>query len=123
MTASRSASCSCGLNYNSGVAFGLSGDLPAWLVLGGTGLVALLLVGYAWRAAPAISTVGRVGLAGILAGAIANIVDRAADGAVTDYLFTTWWPTFNLADTFITLGAALLVIATLREPPPPRPVS
>ncbi len=38
-------------------------------------------------------------------GAAANLVDRAADGVVTDYLHSSWWPTFNLADTFIVLGA------------------
>ena len=32
---------------------------------------------------------------------------------VTDYLHTGWWPTFNLADTFIVLGATALIIATL----------
>ena len=41
----------------------------------------------------------------------------AGDGAVTAYLYTGWWPTFNLADTFITVGAALVVITTLRGSP------
>jgi signal peptidase II len=59
---------------------------------------------------------GHVGLAAILAGALANLIDRAADGVVTDYLHTGWFPTFNLADTLITLGAALLVLVTLRNP-------
>lgn len=59
---------------------------------------------------------GHVDLAAILAGALANLIDRAADGVVTDYLHTGWIPTFNLADTLITLGAALLVLATLRNP-------
>ena len=32
------------------------------------------------------------------------------DGVVTDYLHTGWWPTFNLADTAIVVGALLLVL-------------
>ena len=59
----------------------------------------------------------RAALAAVLGGALANLAnlaDRAADGVVTDYLHTGWWPTFNLADTAIATGAALLVLAELR---------
>lgn len=45
---------------------------------GSTGLVTLLLAGYAWRVAPVTPVTGKVGLAAILAGATANIPDRAA---------------------------------------------
>ena len=41
-------------------------------------------------------------------GAFANVIDRARDGVVTDYLHTDWWPTFNLADAFISVGAGHL---------------
>lgn len=69
---------------------------------------------FAWRAAIESTVPMRVGLSGILAGAVGNLVDRAGDGVVTDYLHTGWWPTFNLADVFITLGAATVLIATVR---------
>jgi len=105
------------LSSNSGVAFSLGAGLPRWVILAVTGLVTLVLAGYAWRTAPTTSAAGRVGLAAILAGAIANVADRAGDGTVTDYLYTGWWPTFNLADSFITVGAALVVITTLRGSP------
>jgi len=49
---------------------------------GSTGLVTLLLAGYAWRVAPVTPVTGKVGLAAILAGATANIPDRAADGLI-----------------------------------------
>ena len=100
------------LSSNSGVAFSLGADLPRWVILAVTGLVTLALAGYACRTAPTTSAAGRVGLAAILAGAIANVADRAGDGTVTDYLYTGWWPTFNLADSFITVGAAQVVGAT-----------
>ena len=50
-----------------------------------------------------------LGLASVLAGAIANLVDRLDDGVVTDYLHSGWWPTFNLADVFITIGAVAVL--------------
>ncbi len=42
------------------------------------------------------------------------MIDRAADGLVTDYLHTGWFPTFNFADVFIVIGAATLVVASWR---------
>jgi signal peptidase II len=51
----------------------------------------------------------------LLSGAIANLVDRFMNGAVTDYLDfyvgTLHWPAFNLADIWITLGVAGLIAA------------
>ena len=105
------------LGYNPGVAFGLGDTLPAPVVLAGTGLISAVLAGYAWRSAGTHRWAARSGLAAILAGAVGNVVDRAGDGLVTDYLHTGWWPTFNLADTWITLGAALLVADSLRPGP------
>ena len=52
----------------------------------------------------------------MLGGAVANFIDRATDGVVTDYLHTGWFPTFNLADVFITGGAVVLIVATLAAP-------
>lgn len=71
---------------------------------------------FAWREAATGSLLMVLGLAAVLAGAVANLVDRAGDGVVTDYLHSGWWPTFNLADVFITLGAAAVLIAVLRAP-------
>ncbi|MGW5051433.1 signal peptidase II [Actinokineospora sp. NPDC004072] len=102
------------LTYNSGVAFSLGDTLPGWVVLGVTGLIVAGLVVFAWRTARTAPLPARLGLAAVLAGAIANLADRAADRVVTDYLHTGWFPTFNLADVFITLGAVGLVLASLR---------
>ncbi len=57
----------------------------------------------------------------ILGGALGNLVDRMArapgfpTGEVVDFVKVGWWPTFNLADSAITLGAVLLVIRTWRD--------
>lgn len=49
----------------------------------------------------------------ILGGALGNIVDRLPDGVVTDYVQIGRFPLFNLADSFITVGVALLLLLEL----------
>ena len=54
-----------------------------------------------------------LGLTLILAGAIGNLIDRLTIGAVVDFILLYWrqyyWPAFNLADSCITVGAAMLI--------------
>ncbi|HOQ53464.1 MAG TPA: signal peptidase II, partial [Micropruina sp.] len=69
-----------------------------------------------WITVPGSPWFVRAGLAGVLAGASTNLIDRSIDGVVTDYLHTGWFPTFNLPDVFITVGAALVVLGVLRPP-------
>ena len=52
----------------------------------------------------------------VLGGASANLIDRALNGHVTDYLHTGWWPTFNVADTCIVLGALTFAIGYAARP-------
>jgi len=57
------------------------------------------------------------GLALLLGGATGNVTDRIVHGAVTDF-FEVWlgsyhWPAFNVADSAITIGAALIIIDVL----------
>ena len=101
------------LTYNPGVAFSVGNTLPGWLVTAGTSTITLLVAVYAWRTVPILPAVGRAGLAAVLAGALANVIDRATDGVVTDYLHTGWFPTFNLPDVYITGGAVLIVVGAL----------
>ncbi|WP_286968252.1 MULTISPECIES: signal peptidase II [Arsenicicoccus] len=105
------------LAYNPGVAFSVGASAPTWLVLTVTALITGGVGVVAWRAAAGPR--GRLAaLTLVLGGAIANVVDRAGDGVVTDYLHSGWFPTFNLADTAIVTGAALLILTTLRDPAP-----
>jgi signal peptidase II len=93
---------------NTGVAFGLGGDISAVLI-GATivlllGLLVYLTVrggdrGFVWLSA-----------ALLLGGALGNLADRVRDGAVTDFIKLPWWPTFNLADVAIVLGVLLLLL-------------
>ena len=102
---------------NSGAAFGiLNGvDFPyksAILALVATAA----LMGIAWYAArgSAHQRVARAGLAMIMAGAVGNLIDRLAFGAVVDFVdvvFGAWhfWA-FNVADAAITLGVTALIL-------------
>ncbi|ROP37284.1 signal peptidase II [Saccharothrix texasensis] len=103
------------LTFNSGVAFSLGDSLPATVVVAVTGAIVVGIMVYAWRSATSLDVLTGIGLGAVLGGAMANLLDRASDGAVTDYLHTGWFATFNLADTGITLGAALLILAALRN--------
>ena len=98
------------LSHNTGVAFSLGDGLPAWAVLAGASVVTigvgLAIVLGSLR--PPLAA----GL--VLGGALGNILDRASDGSVTDFLWVGWFPTFNLADTAITLGALGLLWAAWR---------
>jgi signal peptidase II len=98
---------------NSGVAFGLGGDISA-VVIGVTIAVLLgLLVFLAVR--------GRGGwlvwlpAALLVGGAVGNLADRVRDGAVTDFIDLPLWPTFNLADVAIVVGVILLLIDVERS--------
>lgn len=55
----------------------------------------------------------------ILGGALGNVIDRVRLGAVVDFLHFHWgahyWPAFNLADTAISCGAALLIVDAFRQ--------
>lgn len=106
------------VSYNPGVAFSLGDSLPSVVVLAGTAVITIAMAAFAIRAAPRMNRWSRSGVALILAGAVGNLADRAGDGAVTDYLHTGWFPTFNLADIFITCGAAALLWGSIGETEP-----
>jgi signal peptidase II len=91
---------------NSGIAFGLFGSRTS-LVIGVTAIaVAAMLLFFArsGRRHPVLP----VALGLVLGGSIANLVDRVRLGHVTDFLDLVAWPAFNLADTFIVVGVAIL---------------
>lgn len=102
---------------NTGVAFGLfaaRGNLAATIFLSLLGLVALTVVGLYFRRTPATNRLLLTALSLILGGAVGNLVDRLASGGVTDFIdfyVGNWhWHTFNLADSAITIGIALMVL-------------
>lgn len=93
---------------NHGVAFGLSPGSDA-LVIGGIAVALVILLVYFGRhsAIPLIWL--PTGM--LVGGALGNIVDRARQGSVTDFIkLPLGWPPFNLADAAITLGIVLLLL-------------
>jgi signal peptidase II len=47
----------------------------------------------------------------VIGGSVSNLTDRVRLGHVTDFLDFKYWPAFNLADTFIVVGVAALLLA------------
>ena len=96
------------LDYNDGIAFGFFDRLPAVALIAASLLIAALLV-RAWDAghAPAVPT------SMIVAGAVGNGIDRLESGSVVDMLHLGWWPTFNVADVYITTGVALWIVLAI----------
>lgn len=106
------------LGYNTGVAFGLFANGGPWpLIVTGSiiaGLAVWLLRAIRSGELPFIAGLP-VGM--ILGGAVGNFADRLQDGQVTDFLDfglgAARWPAFNLADSFIVVGVALLLWISL----------
>ncbi|HEU0334952.1 MAG TPA: signal peptidase II [Gaiellaceae bacterium] len=94
---------------NSGIAFGLFSSATAVVIAVTTLAVALMLAFFAHSAQrhPMLS----VALGLVLGGSVSNLLDRVRLGYVTDFLDFDRWPAFNLADTFIVVGVALLFVS------------
>lgn len=91
---------------NSGIAFGLFASRTAPVIAVTAVTVGLMLWFFArsGRRHPVLP----VALGLVLGGSIANLIDRVRLGHVTDFLDLVAWPAFNLADTFIVVGVAIL---------------
>lgn len=107
------------LTYNTGAAFSFlagAGGWQRWFFLGLGSLVSIGLIVWLRRLKPTETRLATA-LALILGGAIGNLIDRAWLGQVIDFIqlyYQHWyWPAFNLADSAITVGAALLVLDSL----------
>ncbi len=104
---------------NTGVAFGMfatRGNVVGTLILTALGVAALIFVAYYFWIAPRQDRPLLASLALILGGAVGNLADRIVQGAVTDfvdfYFGTYHWHTFNVADSAITVGIAVMILGT-----------
>ncbi len=96
--------------HNPGGAFGLLPDHTN--VLLGVSVAVTLIVGWMlWRAR--ISWVSRSGLTLLWAGTVGNLIDRVRWGYVLDFVQIPYFPVFNVADSAIVLGAALIAWKTI----------
>lgn len=101
---------------NPGAAFGLlagSSHTFRMVFFGFTSIFALGLLGTILVRMPARDLMGRLSVAGILGGAIGNLIDRMRYGEVIDfldvYIEQYHWPAFNVADSAITVGVIFLI--------------
>jgi len=94
---------------NSGIAFGLFARSTAVV----TALTAVAVAWMIWFFARSGSRhpVLPAALGLLLGGSVSNLIDRVRLGHVTDFLDVGWWPAFNLADSFIVVGVAILLSA------------
>ena len=105
------------LVWNRGISFGMFSNesmAGVWIL----SLLALIIVGFLinWlRKAESRRVAISLGL--IIGGALGNVIDRAVHSAVLDfldfYIGSVRWPAFNAADSFITVGAILLIVDSL----------
>ncbi len=108
------------LVMNPGLAFGLLGGVPApwrWIVAVLSLVALVVLARVALRVLPTGGWKGVVAIGFIFGGALGNLMDRARFGAVVDFvdvhLRGYHWPAFNVADSAITVGVALLAFRLL----------
>ena len=96
-------------------AFGLFGSSPFLLIV--LAIAVLGIFAYAFKDQVRRSTLVRIAFGMILGGALGNIIDRLQHQWVVDFIdFKTIWPNvFNVADSAITIGVFLLILASLRR--------
>jgi len=94
---------------NSGIAFGLFSSATPVVILLTSFAVAWML--YFFARSGSRHPVLPVALGLVIGGSVSNLADRVRLGHVTDFLDLRWWPAFNLADTFIVVGVAALLLA------------
>jgi len=94
---------------NSGIAFGLFASATSIVILLTGFAVAWML--YFFARSGSRHPVLPVALGLVIGGSVSNLLDRVRLGHVTDFLDFRYWPAFNLADTFIVVGVAALLLA------------
>ena len=103
--------------HNFGISFGLfSGMISPWfLIFIGffvTGIIFYMMM-------QAKNKMEKIGLLIIIAGALSNIFDRAMNGYVIDFIYLHYkdfyWPAFNFADIYISIGVFILVLQLLKD--------
>lgn len=103
------------LVMNPGSAFGLFRGATLWIALASSVIVVVVIV-WALRDPSAPIWLGLV-----IGGGVGNLIDRVIQppgggrGHVVDFIYLSFWPTFNLADAAISVGVVLLMVQAFRE--------
>ena len=103
---------------NAGAAFGLFQNFTlGFLLISAVVMVAIL---FYYGRLPTGDWPARLGLALVFGGAISNAYDRGVKGSVVDFIQVPHYPIFNVADSAITVGVAVLLIGTVWRSGRPR---
>ena len=103
--------------HNFGISFGFfSGIVSPWILI----LVGIIVTGFIfYMLIKSTNHMEKWGLTAIIAGALSNIADRALNGYVTDFIYLHYqdfyWPAFNFADIYISVGICVIVLHLLRD--------
>ena len=103
--------------HNFGIAFGfLSGTFSPWIFI----LVGIIVTGVIlYMLMKSTNHMEKWGLTAIIAGALSNIADRTLNGYVIDFIYFHYkdffWPAFNFADIYISLGICVIVLHLLKD--------
>ena len=103
--------------HNYGILFGFfSGIIPPWLIVMIGSIITIIVI---YLMTKASSVIEEWGLVLIIAGALSNIFDRAINNYVLDFIYLHYkdfyWPAFNFADIYITLGVLMILYQFLKE--------
>lgn len=105
---------------NTGAAFGSLQNATTLLI--GMTFIGLAAIYLYYRNPPFQHWVASVAIGMILGGALGNLIDRVRVGRVTDFIHFPHFPNFNVADSSINVGVAILVVGYLlfgeKKPPP-----
>ena len=112
--------------HNTGAAFSFLSTASGWqrwffiaLALG----VSIGILTWLWRLPAGSRNILAAGLCCVMGGALGNVIDRISLGHVVDFIrvhYGAWYfPAFNVADSAITVGAALLILDSLLQPKQP----
>ena len=103
--------------HNFGISFGFFSELQnPWLFIAiGIIITFILIIMYI----QSNKNIEKIGFTFIIAGALGNILDRSYNGYVIDFLYfhfkNFYWPAFNFADIYITLGVTLIIIQMVKD--------
>jgi signal peptidase II len=100
--------------YNTGISFSILATDHAYGPWIFALLAAVIAFGLLIWLSQTAERLPAAGLALVVGGAVGNVIDRVREGAVMDFILVYWpevfyWPAFNLADSAITIGVALLI--------------
>jgi signal peptidase II len=99
--------------YNEGIAFSMFDGFEEWGLIA-LAIVVLIFISMLWQSTEPSRWMSRLGYALIWGGALGNVIDRAFRGHVVDFILVhteSWsFAIFNIADSFITVGAGLVIL-------------